>query len=120
VLRAVQDIAPTAKTASASLTIGVQAGVIVRGEPGLISVSAPAGDTGKVTEGFQVIRRADVDELSRSRFTLTTLSLRNGLLATVALIAAVYPFLPPEVQKYLLDDVGLAAAVAPIFSLLKF
>lgn len=63
-----------------------------------------------------MIRRADVDELSRSRFTLTTLSLRNRLLATVALIAAVYPFLPPEVQKYLLDDVGLAAAVAQIFS----
>jgi hypothetical protein len=124
VLWALQDIDPTAKTASASLVIGVtmtaQANVVVHGPTGVISVSAPAGEAGTTVEDLQAVRPAEVDRLSRSRFTLATLSLRNRLLAAVVLITAVYPFLPPEVQKYLLEEVGLAAAIAQIFSLLKF
>jgi hypothetical protein len=123
VLRAIQEVAPPSATGSASLpgigTMTARADVIVHGEAGEISVSAPLGDVGQGADDLRVVRRADVDELGKSWADLATLSLRSRLLLTVVLIAAVYPVLPPEVQKYLLEDVGLAAAFAQIFSLLQ-
>lgn len=75
---------------------------------------------GQAAEEFQVVRHADVEQLGKSRLTRNALSLRNQLLAVIVVIAAAYPFLRPEIQKYLLDEAGLAAAFAQIFSLLKF
>jgi hypothetical protein len=72
-------------------------------------------------ELLSVVRHADVENLgSQSRFDLAEMSLRARLLTAIVLIAAVYPVLPPAVQKYLLEEAGLAAAVAQVFSLLKF
>ena len=85
-----------------------------------VTKSVAHGDLlGRATEELGVVRRADVERLGKSRFDPTALSLKSRLLLTIVLIAAVYPVLPPEAQKYLLDDVGLAAALAQIFSLLK-
>ncbi len=67
-------------------------------------------------------RQGDVDDLSdqASRGGLAArLSANQPILLAVILIAAVFPVLPPEAQKAILDDAGLAAAVGTVLALLK-
>lgn len=86
-----------------------------------VAKSATHADLGELAaEEFRVVRYAEVEELGKSRFDLSAVSLRTKLFAAIVLLAAVYPFLGPDVQKYLLDEVNLSAALAQIFSLLKF
>jgi hypothetical protein len=80
------------------------------------------GDVAAATEEFTVIRQADVEKVS-SQASLGRLAARlstnQRILVAVILVAAVYPLLPPELQKHLLDEAGLAAALAAVLSLLK-
>lgn len=78
-------------------------------------------DVGAPTESLEVARRIDVDELSEqaSRGGLAGLSWNKKILVAVILIAAVFPALPPEARQAILDDAGLAAAIAAVLALLK-
>lgn len=76
---------------------------------------------GAGTESIEVVRTIDVNELSElaSLGGLARLSANQRLLVAVILITAIFPALPPEVQRVILDDAGWAAAVATVLGLLK-
>jgi hypothetical protein len=79
-------------------------------------------DTGSATEGFSLVRQADVEKLSAQASRgglLAMLSVNQRILVAVILIAAVYPVLPPDLQKVLSDEAPLAAALAAVLTLLK-
>jgi hypothetical protein len=78
-------------------------------------------DVGAATERLEVVRQIDVDELSEqaSRGGLARLSANQRILVAVILIAAVFPVLPPEARQAILEDAGLAAAIAAVLVLLK-
>ena len=68
-----------------------------------------------------LVRQIDVDELSAqaSRGGLARLSASQRILAAVILIAAIFPALPPEARQAILEDAGLATAIAAVLALLK-
>jgi hypothetical protein len=78
-------------------------------------------DVGAATESLEVVRQIDVDELSAkaSRGGLARLSANQRILVAVILIAAIFPVLPPEARQAILEDAGLAAAIAAVLVLLK-
>lgn len=69
-----------------------------------------SADTAAATEGLEVARQIDVNELSEqaSRGGLARLSANQRILVAVILIAAVFPALPPEARKVILEDAGLS------------
>jgi hypothetical protein len=73
-------------------------------------------DVGAATDSLEVARQIDVDELSAqtSRGGLARLSPNQRILVAVILIAAIFPALPPEARKAILEEVGLAAAIAAV------
>ena len=104
-------------------------GTLTAGAPAAVGVGmAPAptilvtsADAGAATEGLEVVRQIDVNELSEqaSRGGLARLTANQRILVAVILIAAVFPALPPEAQKVILEDTGLASAIAAVLMLLK-
>jgi hypothetical protein len=109
-----------ALSAEGTLTVGVPAAVAVATAPAPM-VLVTSADTAAATEGLEVVRQIDVNELSEqaSRGGLARLSANQRILVAVILIAAVFPALPPEARKAILDDSGLAAAIAAVLMLLK-
>jgi hypothetical protein len=114
VLAAIQKLGPWGPAATLSgegtLTSGAPAAVLVTGV-----------DVGAATESLEVVREIDVDELSEqaSRGGLARLSANHRILVAVILIAAVFPALPSEARQAILEDAGLAAAIAAVLVLLK-
>jgi hypothetical protein len=80
-----------------------------------------SADAGTVTEGLDVVRQIDVNELSEqaSRGGLARLTANQRILVAVILIAAVFPALPADARKVILEDAGLASAIAAVLMLLK-
>jgi hypothetical protein len=78
-------------------------------------------DVGAATENLEVVRQIDVHELSAqaSRGGLARLSANQRILAAVILITAIFPALPPEARQAILEESGLAAAIAAVLVLLK-
>jgi hypothetical protein len=103
-----------------TLTVGVPAAVAVATAPAPAVLVASA-DAGAATEGLDVVRQIDVNELSEqaSRGGLARLTANQRILVAVILIAAVFPALPPEAQKVILEEAGLASAIAAVLVLLK-
>ena len=68
-----------------------------------------------------MVRQIDVDELSAQapRGGLAKLSANQRILAAVILIAVIFPALPPEARQAILEESGLAAAIAAVLVLLK-
>lgn len=124
VLAALQKVGSWVPAATLSgegtLTVGVPAAVAVAGAPAP-TVLVTSADAGTATEGLQVVRQIDVNELSEqaSRGGLARLSANQRILVAVILIAAVFPALPPEARKVILEDTGLASAIAAVLLLLK-
>lgn len=124
VLAAVQKLGPWGQAVTlageGTLTIGAPAaGLTARAPGGTVLVTD--ADEGTASESVEVVRQIDVDELSEqaSRGGLARLSANQRILIAVILIAAVFPALPPEARQAILDDAGLAAAVAAVLLLLR-
>jgi hypothetical protein len=124
VLAAVQRLGPWEPTANlageGSLTAGGSVRIPAMAVAGTVFVSD--ADAGSAAEGFSVVRQADVEKLSAQASRgglLARLSANQRILVAVVLIAAVYPVLPPELQKALLDEAALTAALAAVLTLLK-
>ena len=99
---------------------------------GSLTISSPViGGTGRVvaladagagTDSLTVVRHADVEKLTEraSRGELPArLSANQRILVSIILIAAIYPVLSRELQRTVLDEAGLAAALAAVLILLK-
>ena len=78
-------------------------------------------DAGAATDILEVVRKIDAKELSEqaSRGGLARLTANQRILVAVILIAAIFPALPPEARQAILEDSGLAAAIAAVLLLLK-
>ena len=79
-------------------------------------------DAGAGTDSLTVVRQPDVEALSAQAsrgVSPARLSGNQWILVAVILIAAIYPMLSPELQKTVLDEAGLAAALAAVLVLLK-
>jgi hypothetical protein len=78
-------------------------------------------NTGAATETLEVVRQIDANELSEqaSQGGLARLSANQRILVAVILIAAIFPALPPETRQAILEDTGLASAIAAVLLLLK-
>jgi len=115
-----QWVPAIALSGEGTLTVGVPAAVAVATAtaPAILVTSA---DAGIATEGLDVVRQIDVNELSEqaSRGGLARLTANQRILVAVILIAAVFPALPPDAQKVILEDTGLASAIAAVLMLLK-
>jgi hypothetical protein len=85
------------------------------------TVLVTLADTGAATETLEVVRQIDANELSEqaSQGGLARLSANQRILVAVILIAAIFPALPPETRQAILEDTGLAAAIAAVLLLLK-
>jgi hypothetical protein len=124
VLAAIQKLGQwgpaVALSGEGTLTVGVPAAVAVATAPAP-TVLVTSADAGAATEGLEVVRQIDVNELSEqaSRGGLARLTANQRILVAVILIAAVFPALPPEAQKVILEDTGLASAIAAVLVLLK-
>ncbi len=124
VLAALQKVGSWVPAATLSgvgtLTVSVPAAVAVGRAPAP-TVLVTSADAGAATEGLEVVRQIDVNELSEqaSRGGLARLSANQRILVAVILIAAVFPALPPEARKVILEDAGLASAIAAVLVLLK-
>jgi hypothetical protein len=124
VLAAIQKLGQwgpaVALSGEGTLTVGVPAAVAVARAPAP-TVLVTSADVGAATEGLEVVRQIDVNELSEqaSRGGLARLTANQRILVAVILIAAVFPALPPEAQKVILEDTGLASAIAAVLMLLK-
>ena len=124
VLAAVQKLGQwgpaVALSGEGTLTVGVPAAVAVA-RASAPKVLVATSDGGAATEGLDVVRQIDVNELSEqaSRGGLARLTANQRILVAVILIAAVFPALPPEAQKVILEDTGLASAIAAVLMLLK-
>ena len=103
-----------------TLTIGAPVAVAIAKAPGP-TVLVTDADVGAATEGLEVVRQIDVDELSEqaSRGGLARLSANQRILIAVILITAIFSALPPEARQAILDDGLLAAAIAAVLVLLK-
>lgn len=118
VLRAVQEAGTGTVTIAGLGSIG-----------SILTVMPPAGtvvvsdaDTGAATDRVEVIRQVDVDELSAQPgrpSPAAALPVNQLILIAIVMIAAVFPVLPPDVQKALMDDATLTAALAAVLGLLK-
>jgi hypothetical protein len=124
VLAALQKVGSWVPAATLSgegtLTGGVPAAVAVARAPAP-TVLVTSADAGAATEGLEVVRKIDVNELSEqaSRGGLARLSANQRILVAVILIAAVFPALPPEARQAILDDALFVAAIAAVLSLFK-
>jgi hypothetical protein len=104
-------------------------GTLTAGAPAAVATATALPPTVRVTsadavaaaDGSGAVRQIDVDELSEqaSRGGLARLNANQRILIAVILIAAVFPALPPETRQAILDDTGLAAAIATVLVLLK-
>ena len=103
-----------------TLTVGAPAAGVTAAA-GAATVLVTSADAGAATESLEVVRRIDINELSEqtSRGGLARLSANQRILVAVILIAAVFPALPPEARQAILEDAGLAAAIAAVLALLK-
>ena len=124
VLAAIKNLGPWGPAATlageGTVTIGAPAAGVTAKAPGATVLVADA-DVGAATESLEVVRQIDVDELSAqaSRGGLGRLSPNQRILVAVILIAAIFPALPPEARQAILEDAGLAAAIAAVLALLK-
>ena len=124
VLAAIQKLGPWGPAVSlaggGTLTIGAPVAVAIAKTPGP-PVLVTDADVGAATEGLEVVRQIDVDELSEqaSRGGLARLSANQRILVAVILITAIFSALPPEARQAILDDGLLAAAIAAVLVLLK-
>lgn len=85
------------------------------------TVLVTLANTGAATETLEVVRQIDANELSEqaSQGGLARLSANQRILVAVILIAAIFPALPPETRQAILEDTGLASAIAAVLLLLK-
>ena len=122
VLAAIQKLGPWVPAATlageGTLTIGAPAVGVTAKAPGA-TVLVTFADVGAGTDSLEVVRQ--VDELSEqaSRGGLARLSANQRILVAVILIAAIFPALPPEARQAILEDAGLAAAIAAVLVLFK-
>lgn len=122
VLAVLQELGPHEPTLALAGTGSVASGsasipkMAIRG-----TVLVSHADVGAATESLEVVRQIDVDELSEqaSRGGLARLSANQRILVAVILIAAIFPALPPEARQAILEEAGLAAAIAAVLALLK-
>jgi hypothetical protein len=124
VLAAIQKLGPWGPAVTlageGTLTIGAPAA----GATGIApraTVLVTSADAGAATENLEVVRQIDVDELSAqaSRGGLAKLSANQRILVAAVLIAAILPALPPEARQAILQESGLAAAIAAVLAFLK-
>ena len=124
VLAAIQKLGPWSPAATlagkGTLTVGAPTLAVTAKFPGA-TVLVTDADVGAATENLEVVRQVDVNELSAqaSRGGLARLSANQRILVAVILIAAIFPALPPEARQAMLEDSGLAAAIAAVLVLLK-
>jgi hypothetical protein len=124
VLAAIQKLGPwdpaAALSGEGTLTIGAPA-VRVTATVHEATVLVTSADVSAATESLEVVRQIDVDELSEqaSRGGLARLSANQRILVAVILITAVFQALPPEARQAILDNAGLAAAIAAVLVLLQ-
>jgi hypothetical protein len=124
VVAAIQNLGPWSPAAAlageGSLTIGAPVAAATATAPGATVLVSDA-DVGAAAENIEVVRRIDADELSAqaSRGGLARLSANQRILVAVILITAIFPALPPEARQAILEDAGLAAAIAAVLALLK-
>jgi hypothetical protein len=128
-----------AQRISEALNVGLDEVLVVLQELGPHEPTLALAGTGSVASGSvsmkkmairgtvlvshaDVVRQIDVDELSAqaSRGGLARLSANQRILVAVILIAAVFPALPPEARQVILEEAGLAAAIAAVLALLKW
>jgi hypothetical protein len=124
VLAAIQKLGPWGPPATlaggGTLTIGAPV-AIATATALRTTVLVTDADVTAATESLEVGRQIDVNELSEqaSRGGLARLSANQRILVAVILIAGVFPALPPEARQAILEDTGLAAAIAAVLVLLK-
>ena len=123
VVTAIQNLGPwvPAATLSGEGTLAVAGVAAATATASGALVLATPRDVGAATESLEVVRQIDADELSEqaSRGGLARLSANQRILVAVILIAGIFQALPPEARQAILEDAGLAAAIAAVMALLK-
>jgi hypothetical protein len=116
----------TAGSGVPGVSLSGQGSLTVGGPAAAIRVAAIAGtvivsEGGAAADSISVVRQADIGEVGEraSRGGLAALTAVQWLLAAVILIAAVYPFLPPQVQAEIQGEAALVAAIAAVLAIIK-
>ena len=85
-----------------------------------VTASSASGDFAQAWDEIKTHRYPDMEKLSsKLPKNRAEISANQIILVAVLLVAAIYPVLPPEVQKYLTTEAGLMSALAAILALIK-